>query len=116
MMTSALAPRAICGVPSVEPPSATMMWSTRWRGNAAMTARNALRFVERRNHDDQLSLTGDLASKAGDAGNDRLLTGKLKGRWHWQFLCRPRGHRLHRRPQFAHGFGGASDSNAPRNS
>ena len=59
-----------------------------------------------------LSLTGDLESKAGDAGNDRLLTANPAS-WNSRVLCA--GYRLQRNPQFAHVAGGLSDLSARRN-
>src|SRR5580700_5668064 len=115
-MTSAPALRAICGVPSIEPPSATMIWSTRWRGNSAMTAPMDSASLSVGITTATLSPTGDLASKAGEAVNDGLLTSKLDACGIGGFFCGNReGHKLQRRPQLAQAPGGLSDCNARRN-
>src|ERR1700735_2926487 len=72
-MTSAPAPRAICGVPSVEPPSATMMWSTRWRGRDAITAPMDSASLSVGITTATLSLADDWGPKAAGAGNDLSL-------------------------------------------
>src|SRR5690348_5108531 len=114
-MTFAPEPRAICGVPSVEPPSATMMWSTRGRGNAAMTAPMDSASLSIGITTATLSLRGDLGCKTGSAGNDRLLTCKPGANGIRDLLSRPRGHKLQRNPQLAQAPGGLSDRNARRN-
>ena len=84
---------ATAGVPSRLPLSATMIWRAIARGISRDHGADRRRLVQRRDDD-------------GDARRTRNGNGRVR--------AAPRL-RLHRRPQFAHGFGGASPSSAPRN-